>query len=147
MGNLADFNFDANEHEPLGDFTPVPEGQYKVVAVESGWADCKNGQQMVFWFEIVEGEHRGRKLRVGLNLRNKGEKAVAIAKKELSSICRAVGVMTPADSSALHDKPILVTTKNRKDEDKIYTDIKKYEDLGATPAAPTESNGNAPWRK
>jgi hypothetical protein len=50
--------------------------------------------------------HRNGVIWSRLNLDN--PKAVEIARRDLSAICRAVGVLTPGDSSELHDLPLVL---------------------------------------
>ncbi|MEM9191076.1 MAG: DUF669 domain-containing protein, partial [Myxococcota bacterium] len=64
-----------------------------------------------FTFELLEGEHRGRYQWARLNTNNPNRTAVEIAERELSAICRAVGVHTPRDSNELHNKPLEIRVK------------------------------------
>ena len=79
-------------------------------------------------FEIIEGEYAGRKVWARLNLENPNETAVAIARGDLSAICRAVGVLTPNDSDELHDIPLVikVVAKKRQDTGELTNEIKGY---------------------
>src|SRR5579872_2010245 len=107
---MADINgFDANEVEPNVDFATVPAGRYHVMITESGWEENskKTGRFIKMTMQIVEGEHKGKPLYDRLNLENPSEKAVQIAKGTLSSICRAVGVLRPRDTSEFHNLPLL----------------------------------------
>lgn len=103
-------SFDANDHEPA-DFSALPAGEYVASISNSEFRDTKsgNGQYLSLTFEIVEGAHAGRFLWHNLNLQNANPKAVEIAQRELSAICRAVGKMTVSDSAQLHDIPLRIT--------------------------------------
>ena len=76
--------------------------------------------------------------------------AVQIARGELSSLCRAVGVMAPKDSVDLHNLPLMVNVKCRKREDTgdIVNEIKGYSkrETEAGQVAQAESHV-APWKR
>lgn len=153
---MADLgNFNADEHEPLDDFSPIPAGDYLAILSESEVKATKDGQghYLKLTFEILEGEYKGRKLWSQLNLHNKNATAVKIAQSELSSICRAVKVMQPKDSCELHNLPLLIKVKLKKREDtgEMQNEIKGYESKGKQSAPPvnksTADAGKAPWMK
>jgi hypothetical protein len=106
MMDLA--GFDANNVEPNAPRDPIPAGWYKMVITESleKPTRAQTGSFLQMTVEIIEGDHAGRKAFERLNLNNPNQQAVEIAQRTLSSICRAVGVMTPRTSQDLHDKPI-----------------------------------------
>jgi hypothetical protein len=157
---MADLRgFDANQVEPSSDFEPVPAGKYLAVITESEMKPNKagTGSYLQLTFAIVEGEHKGRFLWARLNLDNPNPTAVAIAKAELSAICRAVGVLAPTDSTDLHDLPLVihVKCKKRPDTGEIGNEVKGYSPKAALtepavkPAAPS-ANGRAatpPWKR
>lgn len=152
---MADLTgFDANNVEPSQPFEPIPAGKYTAVIIESGYKPTKsgNGSFLELTFQITEGEFLNRQLRARLNLNNPNSVAVKIAKAELSSICRAVGVMTPSDSQDLHNLPIsiLVRCKKRSDNDEIANEIAGYEKQGASsPEAKLEKpdDKTPPWKR
>lgn len=145
--------YDANKHEPMGDFTPIPAGDYVAMAVGSDTKDNSKGtgQYLRFDFEVLEGEYKGRRLFSILNLWNPSSMAVQIAQSELSSICRAAGVMTPRDSAELHDRPMILTVVIEERDDKPGTFSNKIKGYGPREAAgqqslppPTTSNSGVP---
>jgi hypothetical protein len=157
MANLN--GFDANQVEPTGDFDPVPAGKYLAVITESEMKPTKSGSgnYLQLTFEIIDGPHKGRLLWARLNLDNPNATAVAIARAELSAICRAVGVLAPTDSTDLHDLPLVihVKCKKRPDTGEIGNEVKGYSPKAALtesvvkPAAPS-TNGKAttpPWKR
>ena len=150
-GNLA--GFDASQIEPLVGFEPIPAGQYEAVITESDMKPTKagNGKYLELRFQVIEGEFKGRRLWARLNLDNPNKTAVEIAKRELSAICRAVGVLEPRDSSALHDRPLLVTVtcQPRKDNGEMANEIKRFEALsteGTTAQSPA-AKASPPWAR
>lgn len=111
MGNMESLDFDARTTEPAADrnYEPIPQGDYLVAITKSEMRMTKNGmgRRLNLTFEVLEGPHKGRLFWDGLNVDNKNIEAEKIAKAQLSSICRAVDVPTPHDSSELHDKPLM----------------------------------------
>jgi hypothetical protein len=150
MATLQDFN--ANEVEPSADFEPIPAGKYLAVITESEVKPNKagTGSYLQFTFQIIEGEYKGRFLWSRLNLDNPNETAVKIARAELSSICRAVGVMAPKDSIELHDLPLVISVKckKRKDTDEVVNEIKGYSKKESAAGQPIQAaNNTPPWRR
>lgn len=163
MAEITGFN--ANEHEPAGDFSPLPEGFYTVAIVESDWKDTKSGEgkYLEFKYQVIEGDHDGRFVWSRHNLVNQNEIAVRIARGELSALCRAVGVMEPKDSVELHDLPLQIKVKVKKREDngeftnevKAWKSLMKAREKAPTgpstepPGVPQEPTAaeTAPWKK
>ena len=156
-GNLSGFN--AADVEPQGSFEPIPAGWYSAMITDSEFKATKNGngEYLQLRLDVIEGEHEGRVLFDRLNLNNPNQTAVEIAQRQLSAICRAVGIMTPSDSSELHDKPLKVKVSIRPAGNgyEASNEIKAYESAeGAGAPAPaqagTGTSGGAskkPWQK
>ena len=116
---MADLHgFDANTVQPTS-FDVLPAGEYDAVIVASSMEPTSNGQGKYLKLElqVLNGPYQNRKLFDNLNLENANAKAVEIARGTLSAVCRAVGVLTPKDSSELHDKPMRVKVKVTKSEE------------------------------
>jgi len=150
--------FDANTVDPAQSREPVPAGWYKAVITESEEKPTKaqTGSYLQMTMEIIEGEHAGRKVFERLNLNNPNATAVEIAQRTLSSICRAVGVMTPRTSQDLHDKPLMlkVKVKPAKDGYDASNEVGEYAapDGGGRPAPATvggdaDASGKPPWKR
>ena len=132
-------NFNASEVAPSIGFTPIPAGRYVAVINDSGMRPTKsgNGQYLQLEFEIIEGEHAGRRLWDRLNLENTNPEAVRIARADLSAICHAVNVLTPQDSVELHNIPLVIVVKCKKDQDdEVVSEIKGYAACAAAAQAP-----------
>lgn len=116
---MATLNFDATQVEPSTGKDPVPAGKYVAVIVGSEMKPTKNGagEYLECEYQIVDGEHKGRKLWSRHNLQHSNAQTVQIARGELSAICRAIGIMTPKDSAELHNLPLTITVKVKKRED------------------------------
>jgi hypothetical protein len=155
MANMA--GFDATKHEPMGDFTPMPDGDYRAIATDSEFKQTKagTGEYLQITWELLDDPYKKRRIWSRLNLNNPNITAVEIAQRELSSICRAVGILQPRDSSELHGKPLIlkIGTEKRKDTGEVTNRIKGYKPIDATApgGAPTPSvtppPGIPPWRK
>ena len=144
--------FNANEVEPTTDFDPVPAGKYEAVITASEMNPTKTGtgSYLELTFQIIEGDYKNRLLWSRLNLDNPNATAVQIARGELSSLCRAVGVMAPNDSVDLHNLPLVITVKCKKRDDtgEIVNEIKGYgkREVAAGQTAQAESHV-APWKR
>jgi Protein of unknown function (DUF669) len=116
---MATLNFDANQVEPSSGKEPVPAGKYVAAITNSEMKPTKNGagQYLELEYQILDGEHKGRKLWSRHTLQHTSAQTVQIARGELSAVCRAIGVMQPKDSAELHNLPMTVTVKLKKRED------------------------------
>jgi hypothetical protein len=153
---MAFLNFDATQVEPSSGFSPIPAGKYVAVITDDEMKDTRNGsgRYLQLTFEIVEGEYSGRKLWTRLNLENANMEAVKIARADLSAICRAVNVMQLQDTVQLHNLPMVITVrlKKNKETDEMQNEIKGYESKqayapGATASAPAAQTATAPWAR
>ena len=157
---MADLSgFDANDVDPDAGFEPIPDDDYTAAIVASETKPtkkvdvqkCPVGSHLDLTFEILEGDYKGRRLWACLNLDNPSQQAVDIARAELSAICRATDVMTPADSSELHDRPLLIQVVQRpwvndSGAKKVSNEIKRYSRLGGS-VPPPETHDADPWNK
>lgn len=151
--NLA--GYDAEQHKPMEEYDAIPAGDYRAIATDSEMKATKQGDGMylqIVW-ELLDEPFKGRKLWSRLNLENKNTTTVDIAKRELSSICRACGILRPRDTAELHNKPLMlkVGVELRKDTGEQTNRIKNYSPIGAMqqpapPPAAATSGGKPPWR-
>ena len=90
-----DTSFDATSVEPTTAYELLPAGKYRAQIVESEMRVTKNGMGQFLWLmlDILEGEHKGRKIFDQLNLVNPNPTTVEIAQRTLSAICHATGKM------------------------------------------------------
>ena len=154
---MSTLNFNANEVEPSTGYEPIPAGKYAAVITDSEMKPTKtgNGQYLELAFEVIEGDYRGRKVWARLNLENPNSQAVQIARADLSAICRAVNVPEPKDSIELHNLPLTITVRCRKntETDEITNEVKGYAPrtgaIGAAAASvpPPQANGAPPWAR
>ena len=148
MANLGGFN--AGSTPPMDDFSPIPDGEYRALITESKVKETKahdGASFLEFTWELLDEPYRKRKQWTRLNLWNQNQQAVEIAQKELSSICRAVGVMTPNDSEELHGIPCVlrIGTERRSDTGDLTNRIRGYKPINASaPTAPPPPNTPPP---
>ena len=151
---MSTLNFNANDVEPSAGFEVIPAGKYNAVISDSEMKETRSGtgKYLQLEFEIIDGEYRNRKLWSRLNLENPNPDAVRMARADLSAICRAVNVLTPKDSLELHNLPLVITVRCRKNQDdEMVNEIKGYAPRAATvaptPAAQAGTNNNPPWAR
>jgi hypothetical protein len=141
-------NFDANQVDPSVALDPLPAGKYLAVISDTEYKPTKagGGKYLQLTFQVIDGEFKGRLVWARLNLENKSEMTVKIARGELSAICRAVGVMQPKDSVELHNIPmeISVGLKKRDDNGEFTNVIKGYAKKGGTAAPHRAAAGSGP---
>lgn len=150
MANLHGFN--ANHVDPALDFEPIPAGKYLAIISDSEMKSTKNGSGsfLELTFQVIDGPYKNRLLWSRLNLENQNKQAVEIARGQLSSICRALGVMQPKDSLELHNLPLVITVKckKREDTDEIVNEIRGYAKKEAATGAPQqEATNTPPWAR
>jgi hypothetical protein len=157
---MSTLNFNASDVEPNLGFEAIPAGKYQAVITDSEMRETKTGTGQYLWleFEITAGDCKGRKLWSRLNLVNPNPDAVRMARADLSAICHAVKVMSPRDSVELHNLPLTITVRCRKNPDEeIVNEIRGFgprEGAVSAPAAaamPTQqatvNNATAPWAR
>ena len=152
MATLNDF--DATKFVERTRISSMLAGKYpaKIVATEMKPTKNGKGRYLLVTFEVIEGEYAGRKLWSRLNLENPSKAAVWHAQRELAAICRAVGVLKPADTVELHDIPLIlhVGLKWRaevQDFENIIEGYLKRENTTPIVAPPTQKSADdtPPW--
>ena len=158
---MANLNFDANQVDPSVALDPLPAGKYLAVVSESELKPTKTGggKYLQLTFQIIDGEFKGRLVWARLNLENKSDMTVKIARGELSAICRAIGVMQPKDSVELHNVPLEINVglKKRDDNGEFTNVIKGYAKKGGAGSpviarapvgvGPGSLGGTPPWKR
>ena len=155
---MALLNFNANEVEPNAPFEVIPAGKYNAVIVESEMKATRagTGRYLKLVFEITDGEYAGRKLFASINLENPNPDAVRIGRAELSAVCHAVNVLDLQDTVQLHNLPMVISVRVKKNQDGEPTnEVRGYEAAAIvrTPAAPPvaqpkpAASATPPWAK
>lgn len=154
MANIGVFNPQAQE--ALGDFTPIPKGEWNCVITGSEVDQSNaNDPKLILHFEVCEGAAKGGKFDVFLWIwhpsENNGKGKGDISRRKLTSITNALGIYQQFDDTAiLHGKPMTVKTDIRwvpkKDapgemtgfpDPKSFNPYKGAQAAGADPVQPT----------
>ena len=112
----------------------IPPGKYQGLFVTSELKpnSAGTGQYLAMKAVITQGEYRDTEFTEILNLINPNATAVKIAYETLAKIAKAVGfAQIPSDSSALHNKPLLLVIKTEKGtpyKDKVTGETKEGKD-------------------
>jgi len=103
----------SQEDKAQTDFDALPAGDYMVVITEWEDKDTKagDGQYANLTLEVVDGPCKGRKLWHTLNLKNKSEQAVNIARAQYAAIREAVDTPSPKVAQDLYNKPFIAKVK------------------------------------
>lgn len=119
MGDISGFN--ANNESSDRPNSIIPAGDYQAVLISSTKKQTKagDGAYLAWDFQILQGEFKNSHVFTNLNIWNKNEKAVQIAKADLSAMCKATGILTPNDSSELCNIPVVITVKVKGDQNEI----------------------------
>lgn len=150
---MARLCFDLSNTEEMGEFGPLPEGEYQVVITESERADMKsgNGALLKMKMEVVDGKYKGRTLMNFCNLWHNDSVVSEIAKKQLASIIKAVtnNKDTPiADSTELHGVVFTVSVGLQEPdaEGRVFNKIKGFapRTMGAPAPAHTKEAAQTP---
>ena len=144
-------NFDANAIDPHVGFEPIPSGKYLAIITASDLKPTKagTGEYLEVAYQLIEGPYQGRKLWSRHNLEHPNAQTVEIAHGELSSICRAVGVMTPTDSAELHNLPLTVAVKvkQRADTGEATNEISGWTPKASASGTVQSAAATPPWAR
>lgn len=139
-------NFDSSQYEPMREREPVPAGTYRAQIIESELKPTKknDGRYLQLTWQIVDGPYKGQYMWDQLNLQNPNSQTVDIAQRQLTSICRAIGVTKVGDSGQLHNKPALLTVTIKQDAGYAPKNrITKYDVVDGATIAPASQSAAA----
>ena len=108
---MAQLNFDATNVAPAaGPAALIPPGIYnaQIVTSEMKPNSSGTGTLLLFTFQIMDGEYQGFTVLERVNWTNPSAQAVEIARRTVSSIGHAVGILQIADSQQLHGIPLQI---------------------------------------
>ena len=173
---MAQFQFDTNSVEKReNNYELLPAGWYTAQVTESELVPLKSGlgQALKLTFEVLTEGYRNRKVWARLNVQHRGSpQAETIAQQQLRELCDSIGIVRMQDTVELHNKPVQIKVKVRKDDTGQYEDqneINGFKPAGAgqpqagaipqraTPpanapvaqaaAAPAAGGSTPPWAK
>lgn len=108
---MAKLNFNASNQEGMDDFSVVPADSYNVQVVKSEVVPTKaqTGTLLKLQFKIIDGKFKGRIIFGQYNLENPNAQAVEISRKQMKTLCDAIGKPDGVDdSSEMHNIPLMV---------------------------------------
>jgi hypothetical protein len=112
--------------------------------------DTTKNKRLELTLQIVDGEYRGRKMWVSLNLwHNTSEKALRFARQDWAAICRAIGILSPSQSEELHNQVFGAKLGHKKNDQSgdLENNITAYcsnADLASKGAQTVVNNNPAP---
>lgn len=137
---ITAFQFDASTVEPQKPNDPLPKGWYDVEVADASIEATKGrgaGRRAVFEYTVLTGDHKGRKVWGGINVKNSNAEAEAIGQREMSSLCHATGVIRVSDLREFVGKQLQIKVGFGKDDYADRNEIKGYKALeGASNSAP-----------
>jgi hypothetical protein len=110
MNGMFGDGFDCNAPEN-NEAGVIPAGEYHAVLVKFAKRESKKTPGAFYlWmdFQVVSGEFQNRHVSTMVNLWHPFLETVRIAKTQLSSLGRAVGVLNPKDPSEFLGKPLKI---------------------------------------
>lgn len=119
MSDSFGFTLDINEIEaaapPSFDRSPIPPGPYTAHVIASEVKDTRagTGKYVALTWEILDGQHAGRRIFQNCNIINPNPTAESIGRRVLKAIATAANVERVEKSSLLHNIPMNVKVKVR----------------------------------
>jgi hypothetical protein len=146
---MALLNLNPADFQNMGEDSPeiLPAGEYQMQIVDSELRATKAGDGQYLWleFSILGPKYAGRKFWDRLNLFNKNEAAVKIARKQLANICSALNFENlPTDSVQLHNKPLKVAITHKENKQGALEARPAYMSLNGVSTAPAAAAAPAP---
>lgn len=149
--------FDSASVEPQQAFEPLPAGTYTLEVAEADVVDTKKGDGKILKLKqtvIDPAEYANRVVFSNITLRNPNAQAEEIGARQLSGLCRAVGIGKLEDTDELIGKIVRAKLKVQppKDGYEASNVVAAYESAGvaspkpAARPAPAKAAA-APWAK
>lgn len=143
---MADLGgFDASQVKD-SEFEALPAGEYRAVIAESERKKTKDGASELLQvkLQIIDGPFKNRTVIDRFNLWNKNPEAMTIAQQQFKKVCEALNIIKPADSSALHMKPLMIKLAVKEYNGKDQNEVKGYKAALSSSAPAAASTGAAP---
>lgn len=122
---MAHFNFDTQTVEKReSNYELLPAGWYTAQVTDSSIVPLKsgNGKGLKLTFTVLSDNYRGRKVFTQLNVEHTSEKSQKIGLQDLKDLCESIGLARLGDTVELHNKPLQIRVKIRKDDSGQYED-------------------------
>lgn len=147
---MAELNFNGAGQEAMDDFSVVPADGYNVQIIKSEVVQTKkkDGTLLKVQFKIIDGKFKGRIVFGQYNLTNPNTQSVEISRKQMKTLCDAIGKPDGVkDSNEMHNIPlqIKVSIKPAKGVYAEQNEIKFYSKYdGQKVEGDTTSNSGSP---
>ena len=122
---MAHFSFDTGSVEKReSNYELLPAGWYTAQVINTEIVPLKsgNGSALKLTFEVLNDGYRNRKLWLRLNVKHSNPEAERISQMQLGELCDSIGLARFQDTVELHNKPVQIKVKIRKDETGQYED-------------------------
>lgn len=158
MASLG-FTFDHTQVDTNDTFEPIPAGEYVVEVIDSDVRQTKSGsgEYISLTLRVIDGEYENRRIFTNINHRNANEKAQMMGEKQVTQICRAVGLRHGLeDTVELHNIPIkaVVVVEEGSNGYGPRNSVRAYKPVEGVPhvapaAQAPASSGKpaAPWKR
>jgi hypothetical protein len=130
--------FVADDHASIGEYKVFPIGEYNAEIKDSQLKltkkaelegnDPSKGQYANLQFVIMDGKYKGGTIWQMITIQNPNPIALEIGQKELSTLCRAVALVSISNTVELHNKPmtIVVSITEKEGDNPERNKIKNY---------------------
>lgn len=149
---------------PERTYDPIAPGWYTARIVEAELKQTQSGGDRIsIKFSILGPSFQGRSVYVNINIRNANPKAEEIARQELGSIQRSLGIDLLSDTDQLLNGDLQIKISVRKnDKEEDVNDVKGYKplenaissglpisqpSLSQQAASSTPSKSSPPWKR
>jgi Protein of unknown function (DUF669) len=141
--------FDASKIDPssMGEVWPLDWYKVVITDIEEKLNAAENGSYLLFTIKCIEGAYAGRECSFTLNVRNPHQQTVDISFKQISAICRCVGVLQLQARQQLYNLPFKIRIGPQKGNE-IYSNVVGFQDINGNPPnkagqAPAQGQGQA----
>jgi hypothetical protein len=153
---MVQFNYNMSEVKPNTNVDPLPANWYIAQITDTQTRTPKSGQGSMLnvTFEIIDGEHRGRKVWNNYCHEHPSAQTQAIARQNLAAICHACGMPNCGASEQLHYIPLKIKLRLKRDKntDELVNEIAGYAQIerttankAAQPAQTASNTDTPPW--
>lgn len=128
--------FNTPNEEVGEDFTLLPEGQYRVMVIDSAYKTTKagTGRYVAVALQILDGVHKSQRLFANFNIENPSEQAQQIGRQQFKRFLLAVGITQSLRSEqefhklAANKTLWVYVTQRTDDKGTRRNDVKRYMD-------------------
>lgn len=146
---LQSLNISSAEYQPTN-YDALPKGNYLVLITKSEEkvGRTSNKPYLSLTLEVLEGEYKGRKIFVNLNLFSDNPEALRIARNDMAGICYATGVVNLVDINDVLQKPFMAKVDVKsKDNGEKYNTVKEYMPATGTIGNAQVATPKKPWER